>query len=102
MQDILAHLALQPVEHYTMTHEAIHEPKTEATHQEQLDIDTSERTGKLGELLNNRDKVKDGDLGARWLEEYTGERRELTDEENNRIRNKVGPLMYRGRVTGVH
>jgi hypothetical protein len=29
------------------------------------------------------------DMGATWLESYTGERGEITDEENSRLRRKV-------------
>lgn len=75
-----------------MSNETKHEPKPELAHDEGSDGIDGGRTNKLGELLSKRDAVKDGDLGAKWLEDYTGERRELTDDDNNRIRNRVsGP-----------
>lgn len=75
----------QTVPRPTMSHEIKNEPKSELTHDE-----LPGRGGKISGLLRQKDQVKDGDLGARWLEEYTGPRGELNDEENNRIRNKVG------------
>ena len=71
-----------------MSHEIKNEPKVELAHDEHLGNDGG--TGKMAGLLSKKDEIRDGDLGARWLEEYTGPRGELNDEENNRIRNKVG------------
>jgi hypothetical protein len=34
----------------------------------------------------------DGDLGAQWLANYAGEKREITDEDNRRVRNRVGAV----------
>lgn len=31
----------------------------------------------------------DGDVGAKWLAEYTGERRELTDKDSEAVRRRV-------------
>lgn len=30
-----------------------------------------------------------GDLGARWLDQYSGPWREITNEDNNLVRNKI-------------
>lgn len=53
--------------------------------------------GKLGSKLNTT-APKDGDLGGRWLATYTGPRPELTDELNNKVRNKIDsyllPLIF--------
>jgi hypothetical protein len=70
--------------------------KTEANHFEREDTivehdDSHEPTGakdKAGKLLTST-APKDGDLGARWLASYTGPRPVLTDENNNKIRNRI-------------
>lgn len=40
----------------------------------------------------------DGDLGSKWLAQYTGPRPELTDELNNQVRNRIDayllPLIF--------
>jgi hypothetical protein len=43
---------------------------------------------KAGKLLTST-APKDGDLGGRWLANYTGPRPELTDELNTKIRNRI-------------
>jgi len=45
--------------------------------------------GKIAGMVTPKERVGDGDMGATWLEEYTGERPELTDEDNNRVRNRI-------------
>ena len=47
-----------------------------------------ETKDKAGNLLAST-APKDGDLGGRWLAQYTGPRPELTDELNNKIRNRI-------------
>lgn len=88
------------------------EPKPEATiqHNDTLHRTDSGRTatiagdgadgadqGKAGKLLTNT-APKDGDLGRRWLDTYTGPRPELTDEANTRVRNQIDrsllPLIF--------
>lgn len=53
--------------------------------------------GKLGSKLT-KTGPKDGDLGGRWLAQYTGPRPELTDELNSKIRNRIDiyllPLIF--------
>jgi hypothetical protein len=52
---------------------------------------------KAGKLLTST-APKDGDLGGRWLAQYTGNRPELTDELNTMIRKKIDyyllPLIF--------
>lgn len=36
---------------------------------------------------------KDADLGAKWLATYTGPRPEITDDDNNKVRNKIDKWM---------
>lgn len=68
-----------------------HEPKGEVNHDEghHEPPATSGVTGKIAGLVVPTRKTADGDLGANWLEEYTGERTELTDEDNKRVRNRI-------------
>jgi hypothetical protein len=66
------------------------EHKAEVDHNEGRDLPASGGvTGKVAGLLAPREQVRDGDLGARWLEEYTGDRPELSDEDNKRVRNRI-------------
>jgi hypothetical protein len=68
-----------------------HEPKAEFIHDEgdQTTPPTGGVTGKISGLVVPAGKTADGDLGANWLEEYTGERTELGDEDNKRVRNRI-------------
>jgi hypothetical protein len=43
---------------------------------------------KAGKLLGNT-APKDGDLGGKWLAQYTGPRPELTDDNNGAVRNRI-------------
>lgn len=76
-----------------MSHEIKTEPKTELSHHDNTppndDGHDHGKTPKMAELLAQKDRVRDGDLGSQWLAEYTGPRPELTDEMNNQIRNKI-------------
>ena len=46
------------------------------------------------EVVHDEEKQRDittkhGDLGAQWLEDYHGNKREITDEDNRKVRNRV-------------
>jgi hypothetical protein len=40
-------------------------------------------------MVAPKERVGDGDIGARWLEEYTGDRPELSDEDNKRVSMRI-------------
>jgi hypothetical protein len=66
-----------------------HEDKIEVNHHEGQLTPPTGRVGKIAGMVAPREKAGDGDMGARWLEEYTGDRPELSDEENKRVRNRI-------------
>lgn len=69
--------------------------KNEATHLDGHVVGDDQT--KTRNLLGNTEP-KDGDLGSRWLAQYTGPRPELTDELNNKVRNRIDanllPLIF--------
>lgn len=48
---------------------------------------------RMDNITNPRDK--NADLSAAWLETYTGERFEITDEDSNEVRNQVSTCSLR-------
>jgi hypothetical protein len=66
-----------------------YETKQEVDHHEGNDPGLPGHHGGKVNLVAPGEHVRDGDMGARWLEEYTGERHEITDEDNNRVRNRI-------------
>jgi len=66
-----------------------HEDKPEINYHEGQDTVSSGGVGRIAGLVAPKDRVGDGDIGARWLEEYTGDRPELSDEDNKRVRNRI-------------
>lgn len=76
--------------HTNMSTEYKHEPKPEVSHDEGQELPGSGGLGgKVAGILAPREQVQDGDLGAKWLEEYSGDRPELSDEDNKRVRNRI-------------
>ena len=65
-----------------------------SVHEDQGGEGAKDKAGKL--LISTA--PKDGDLGGRWLAQYTGIRPELTDELNSKIRNRIDahllPLIF--------
>lgn len=66
-----------------------HEDKPEVDYHEGHEAPPSGAAGKIAGMVTPKEQVGDGDIGARWLEEYTGDRPELSDEDNKRVRNKI-------------
>jgi len=66
-----------------------HEDKPEIDYHEGRDLPPSGAVGRIAGMVAPKDRVGDGDIGARWLEEYTGDRPELSDEDNKRVRNRI-------------
>jgi len=66
-----------------------HEDKPEINYHEGRDVQPSGAVGRIAGMVAPKDRVGDGDIGARWLEEYTGDRPELSDEDNKRVRNRI-------------
>lgn len=66
-----------------------HEEKPEVDYHEGRDGPTSGGLGRIAGMIAPKERVGDGDIGARWLEEYTGDRPELSDEDNKRVRNRI-------------
>jgi len=66
-----------------------HEEKPEVDYHEGRDAPASGGLGRIAGLIAPKERVGDGDIGARWLEEYTGDRPELSDEDNKRVRNRI-------------
>jgi hypothetical protein len=44
----------------------------------------------LGSAPEKERPAQDGDLGAQWIADYSGSRHDITSEESDRVRNKVG------------
>ena len=66
-----------------------HEEKPEVDYHEGRDPPASGGLGRIAGMIAPKERVGDGDIGARWLEEYTGDRPELSDEDNKRVRNRI-------------
>jgi hypothetical protein len=75
------------------THNHIDVSKADFQHVDE----SNEKPGAISSTLADT-TPKDGDLGGRWLATYTGSRPELTDEANNKIRNRIDiyllPLIF--------
>lgn len=68
-------------------HNDLHPTQSIQTATDPANADGEAGTKKGGLLANTA--PKDGDLGGKWLEQYTGPRTELTDEANTQVRNKI-------------
>jgi hypothetical protein len=58
-------------------------------HEQQESAPSGGAVGKIAGMVAPSSTTRDGDMGATWLEEYTGDRPELSDEDNKRVRNRI-------------
>lgn len=52
------------------------------------DVPPAQARSRFAKMFRNNGP-KDGDLGAQWLEQYTGERPELTAKLNNQVKTRI-------------
>jgi hypothetical protein len=72
-----------------MSNDHKHEDKPEIDYHEGHDAPPSGAVGRIAGMVAPKERVGDGDIGARWLEEYTGDRPELSDEDNKRVSKRI-------------